>query len=108
MPATDKRDELVFVERSELSYPRGISDLHSLWLSYIVFDVRLIRLFVLRVQNIDSIVRWADRELPVVNTRGDVLFNSWAELFDGAGGIFAQPPRLYSFSGKNILTDISW
>lgn len=61
-----------------------------------------------RVQNIDSIVRWADRELPVVNTRGDVLFNSWGELFDGAGGIFAQSPRIYSFNGKNILTDDSW
>lgn len=61
-----------------------------------------------RTQNIDSIVRWADRDLPVVNTKGDVLFNSWTELFNGAGGFFAQQPRIYSFSGKNILTDISW
>lgn len=34
-----------------------------------------------RVQNVDSIVRAIDRELPVVNLRGDVLFHSWADMF---------------------------
>ncbi|XP_023173333.2 collagen alpha-1(XV) chain isoform X2 [Drosophila hydei] len=61
-----------------------------------------------RVQNLDSIVRPADWELPVVNTRGDVLFNSWKGVFNGQGGFFSQAPRIYSFSGKNVLTDPLW
>ncbi|XP_064547486.1 collagen alpha-1(XV) chain isoform X6 [Drosophila montana] len=61
-----------------------------------------------RVQNLDSIVRSADWELPVVNTRGDVLFNSWKGVFNGQGGFFSQAPRIYSFSGKNVLTDPLW
>lgn len=61
-----------------------------------------------RITNLDTIVRIADRELPVVNTRGDVLFNSWNSIFNGQGGYFPQTPRIYSFSGKNVLTDISW
>ncbi|XP_022216757.1 collagen alpha-1(XV) chain isoform X7 [Drosophila obscura] len=61
-----------------------------------------------RVQNLDSIVRPADRDLPVVNTRGDVLFNSWNGIFNGQGGFFSQAPRIYSFSGKNVMTDPLW
>ncbi|XP_032592254.1 collagen alpha-1(XVIII) chain isoform X2 [Drosophila grimshawi] len=61
-----------------------------------------------RVQNLDSIVRSADWELPVVNTRGDVLFNSWKGVFNGQGGFFSQAPRIYSFNGKNVLTDPLW
>ncbi|XP_074035185.1 collagen XV/XVIII-type protein multiplexin isoform X2 [Leptinotarsa decemlineata] len=61
-----------------------------------------------RVQNIDSIVRQADRILPVSNLRGEVLFNSWLEMFRGDGAPFSQPPRIYSFNGKNVLTDFSW
>ncbi|XP_037723297.1 collagen alpha-1(XV) chain isoform X6 [Drosophila subpulchrella] len=61
-----------------------------------------------RVQNLDTIVRTADRDLPVVNTRGDVLFNSWKGIFNGQGGFFSQAPRIYSFSGKNVMTDPSW
>ncbi|XP_026832325.1 collagen alpha-1(XVIII) chain isoform X9 [Drosophila erecta] len=61
-----------------------------------------------RVQNLDTIVRLADRDLPVVNTRGDVLFNSWKGIFNGQGGFFSQAPRIYSFSGKNVMTDPSW
>jgi len=64
--------------------------------------------FVYRVQNLDTIVRTADRDLPVVNTRGDVLFNSWKGIFNGQGGFFSQAPRIYSFSGKNVMTDPSW
>lgn len=30
-----------------------------------------------RVQNLDSIVREADKKLPISNLRGEVLFNSW-------------------------------
>lgn len=48
------------------------------------------------------------REIPVVNTRGDVLFNSWGEMFDGSGALFAHAPRIYSFSGQNVLMDPGW
>ncbi|XP_060519711.1 collagen alpha-1(IX) chain-like isoform X2 [Cylas formicarius] len=61
-----------------------------------------------RVQNVDSIVRQADRRLPVSNLRGEVLFNSWSEMFNGDGAPFPHPPRIYSFNGKNVLTDMSW
>ncbi|KAJ8974123.1 hypothetical protein NQ317_007812 [Molorchus minor] len=53
-----------------------------------------------RVQNVDSIVRQADRKLPVANLRGEVLFNSWAEMFNGDGAPFPHPPRIYSFQWK--------
>lgn len=61
-----------------------------------------------RAQNIDSIVNMADRDLPVVNIRGDVLFNSWSDMFRGDGATFPHPPRILSFSGKNLLTDLTW
>ncbi|CAG9793737.1 unnamed protein product [Diatraea saccharalis] len=56
----------------------------------------------------DSIVNWKNRDTPVVNTRGDVLFNSWAEMFDGSGALFAHAPRIFSFSGQNVLMDPAW
>lgn len=40
--------------------------------------------------------------------QGDVLFNSWKSIFTGEGGYFTQPPRIYAFNGKNILTDPTW
>ena len=61
-----------------------------------------------RVQNVDSIVQLSDRDLPIVNIKGDVLFNSWKDIFNGDGAYFSQNPRLYSFNGKNILTDFAW
>ncbi|XP_074099434.1 collagen XV/XVIII-type protein multiplexin isoform X9 [Cotesia typhae] len=61
-----------------------------------------------RVQNIDSIVRPSDRDLPIVNMKGEVLFNSWKEMFNGNDAYFSSNPRIYSFNGKNILTDFTW
>ncbi|XP_042221660.1 collagen alpha-1(I) chain-like isoform X3 [Homarus americanus] len=61
-----------------------------------------------RVQNLDSIVRYSDRDLPVVNLKGEVLFNAWSEAFSGSGGVFAQKPRVFSFDGKEVLTDPTW
>jgi collagen type XVIII alpha len=61
-----------------------------------------------RVQNLDSIVKQDDRELPITNLKGDVLFNSWNSIFSSSGGFFSQVPRIYSFSGKNVLNDPSW
>lgn len=61
-----------------------------------------------RSQNLNSIVRSRDHQLPVVNTKGDVLFNTWAGIFNGQGGLFSQTPRIYSFNGKNVLSDLTW
>nr|XP_022915821.1 collagen alpha-1(XVIII) chain isoform X3 [Onthophagus taurus] len=61
-----------------------------------------------RVQNVDSIVRPSDRKLRVSNLRGEVLFNSWLDMFKGDGAPFSHPPRIYSFNGKNVLTDMTW
>lgn len=63
---------------------------------------------ICRVQHLNSIVRMSDQKLPVVNTKGDVLFQSWQGIFNGQGGLFSQAPRIYSFSGKNVLTDLTW
>lgn len=83
-----------------------------------------------RVQNMDSIVGFQERELPVVNTKvrkksylctqsdtrdfsininsqGEVLFSTWKSIFS-QGGSFLQQPRIYSFNGKNVLTDLTW
>ncbi|XP_067009390.1 collagen alpha-1(XV) chain-like [Anabrus simplex] len=61
-----------------------------------------------RIQSLNSVVRYEDWRLPIINTKGDVLFGSWRSLFDGDGGTFPQQIKIYSFSGKNILTDYSW
>ncbi|KAF5288201.1 hypothetical protein FQA39_LY03969 [Lamprigera yunnana] len=61
-----------------------------------------------RVQDIDTIVRQADRKLPVTNTRGEILFNSWGELFNGDGAVFVNFPRIFSFNGKNVMSDVTW
>jgi collagen type XVIII alpha len=61
------------------------------------------------VQNLDSIVKFSDRNLPVVNTKGDLLFNSWNEIFESSGGKFAtRPPKLYSFNGRSVFQDFHW
>uniref|UniRef100_A0A6A7FZS1 Collagen alpha-1(XVIII) chain-like isoform X4 n=2 Tax=Hirondellea gigas TaxID=1518452 RepID=A0A6A7FZS1_9CRUS len=61
-----------------------------------------------RTQNLDSIVRYIDQELPVVNTKGEMLFNSWRDIFSGAGGLFFQKPRIFSFDGRDIMQDPTW
>jgi hypothetical protein len=44
----------------------------------------------------------------LVNFQGEVLFNSWKDMFNGDGGFLSQQARIYSFSGKNVLTDFAW
>lgn len=62
-----------------------------------------------RVQNLNSIVRQQDNKLPIVNLKGEVLFNSWRDIFTGSSGPFPLPPRIYSFDGRNVLTDnLTW
>ncbi|XP_048525062.1 collagen alpha-1(XVIII) chain isoform X3 [Dendroctonus ponderosae] len=61
-----------------------------------------------RSQDVSSIVRPIDRVLPVCNLRGEVLFDSWQDIFDGRGAPFSHQPRIFSFNGKNVMTDPSW
>ncbi|XP_025409484.1 collagen alpha-1(XVIII) chain-like isoform X1 [Sipha flava] len=61
-----------------------------------------------RLNNLKTIVHESDRDLPVVNIKGDVLFNSWNDIFTENGAFISQQPRIYSFSGKNVLADFSW
>ena len=32
-------------------------------------------------RSLENIVRYTDRELPVVNLRGEVLFKAWKDIF---------------------------
>ena len=61
-----------------------------------------------RIQNVDSIIKPEDRELPITNLRGEVLFNSWNNIFSSGQGNFISSPRIMSFSGKNVLNDPNW
>lgn len=61
----------------------------------------------LGVRNLKSIVRYQDRKLPVVNLRGETLFESWDGIFEGRA-MLEKHSGLYSFSGKNVLQDDQW
>ncbi|XP_066142162.1 collagen alpha-1(XVIII) chain isoform X3 [Euwallacea fornicatus] len=61
-----------------------------------------------RAQDVSSIVRQVDRVLPVSNLRGEVLFDSWMDIFEGRGAPFSHQPRIFSFNGKNVMTDPHW
>nr|XP_026486886.1 collagen alpha-1(XVIII) chain-like isoform X2 [Vanessa tameamea] len=61
-----------------------------------------------KVEDLRSIVkRLRDRNVPVVNLYGDVLFDSWSNMFNGSGALLAKS-NIYSFSGKNVLIDPTW
>ncbi|XP_050545563.1 collagen alpha-1(XVIII) chain-like isoform X2 [Daktulosphaira vitifoliae] len=61
-----------------------------------------------RNNNLKTIVHESDRDLPLVNIKGDVLFNSWKDVFTENGEFLSHQPKIYSFNGKNVLTDFSW
>lgn len=60
------------------------------------------------VQNLDSIVKFSDRNLPVVNTKGEVLFSSWTDIYHNNGKFVSRPPQIYSFNGRNVFQDFHW
>uniref|UniRef100_A0A673MGH1 Collagen, type XV, alpha 1b n=1 Tax=Sinocyclocheilus rhinocerous TaxID=307959 RepID=A0A673MGH1_9TELE len=61
------------------------------------------------LQDLSSIVKKGDRfGLPVVNLKGDVLFGSWMAMFSGDGAVFDPLTPIYSFDGRNVMTDQAW
>ncbi|XP_039755427.1 collagen alpha-1(IX) chain-like isoform X3 [Pararge aegeria] len=44
--------------------------------------------------------------LPVQNSRGEVLFDSWSSMFNGSGALLNN--SIYSFNGKSIFIDPTW
>lgn len=61
------------------------------------------------LQDLSTIVRKAERfSLPIVNLRGQVLFNNWDSIFTGHGGQFNTHIPIYSFDGRDVMTDPSW
>uniref|UniRef100_A0A667WLR9 Collagenase NC10/endostatin domain-containing protein n=1 Tax=Myripristis murdjan TaxID=586833 RepID=A0A667WLR9_9TELE len=60
-----------------------------------------------KLQDLHSIVRKIDRDrLPIVNLKDEVLFDSWDAIFNG--GRMKDNVPIYSFEGKNILSDNAW
>uniref|UniRef100_A0A3Q2Y5P7 Collagenase NC10/endostatin domain-containing protein n=1 Tax=Hippocampus comes TaxID=109280 RepID=A0A3Q2Y5P7_HIPCM len=58
------------------------------------------------LQDLATVVRKADRvHMPVVNLRGELLFKSWMSIFSGNGGTFDPSVPIYSFDGRDVLTD---
>uniref|UniRef100_A0A663EYY2 Collagen type XV alpha 1 chain n=1 Tax=Aquila chrysaetos chrysaetos TaxID=223781 RepID=A0A663EYY2_AQUCH len=61
------------------------------------------------LQDLATVVRKTDRyHLPIVNLKGEILFNNWESIFNGNGGQFNIHVPIYSFDGRNIMTDPSW
>lgn len=62
------------------------------------------------VQDINTIVRRSERyDYPICNSKDELLFNSWNELFSdesNKGALYGK--SIYSFSGRDILTDRRW
>lgn len=76
--------------------------------AHILMNTEMNKFFIFRIQNLDATVKYSDRHLPVINIQGDVLFKSFADIFDGNGGAMIGPLKIYSFSGKNIMMDSNW
>uniref|UniRef100_A0A8C9Q772 Collagen type XV alpha 1 chain n=1 Tax=Spermophilus dauricus TaxID=99837 RepID=A0A8C9Q772_SPEDA len=61
------------------------------------------------LQDLSTVVRKAERySLPIVNLKGQVLFNNWDSIFSGQGGQFNAHVPIYSFDGRDVMTDPSW
>ncbi|XP_067844119.1 collagen alpha-1(XVIII) chain-like isoform X2 [Heptranchias perlo] len=62
-----------------------------------------------RLQDLYSVVRRADRNsVPIVNSKGEVLFDSWSSLFSGSQALFKSNTPIYSFDGRDVLRDQAW
>lgn len=45
---------------------------------------------------------------PCLICKGEVLFSSWMSIFSGNGGTFNPSVPVYSFDGRNVMTDPAW
>lgn len=43
-----------------------------------------------------------------VSHQGEALFSSWMSIFSGNGGTFNPSTPIYSFNGRNVMTDSAW
>uniref|UniRef100_A0A8C9T2P6 Collagenase NC10/endostatin domain-containing protein n=1 Tax=Scleropages formosus TaxID=113540 RepID=A0A8C9T2P6_SCLFO len=61
------------------------------------------------LQDLATVVKKGERfSLPIVNLKGEVLFINWMAIFSGDGGAFEPRVPIYSFDGRNVMTDPSW
>uniref|UniRef100_A0A0R3RLM7 Endostatin domain-containing protein n=1 Tax=Elaeophora elaphi TaxID=1147741 RepID=A0A0R3RLM7_9BILA len=57
------------------------------------------------VQDLNKVVHSGDRDTPVVNLRGERLFDSWSDIFQQQQ--MADIP-IYSFNRRNVFIDSIW
>ncbi|CAK5052061.1 unnamed protein product [Meloidogyne enterolobii] len=61
-----------------------------------------------RVQDLNKVVHEDDRNYtPIVNIRGERLFDSWNSVFDGERSVHAHVP-IYSFNRRDVISDNNW
>lgn len=58
------------------------------------------------VECIGTLKKWL--RLFCLFCQGEVLFDSWMSIFSGNGGQFNPTTPIYSFDGRNVLTDLTW
>lgn len=61
-----------------------------------------------RIQSLQGLVSYAHWDVPIANTKGEMMFRSWKDLFDTNGEMSHQSPRLYSFNGRDVMHDSGW
>ncbi|XP_063156753.1 collagen alpha-1(XV) chain-like isoform X2 [Candoia aspera] len=61
-------------------------------------------------QSLISVVKKTDRNLPVVNLKGQLLAKSWNSLFSkhGTSDFNSMKFPIYAFNGLNVMTDPTW
>ncbi|XP_026541822.1 collagen alpha-1(XVIII) chain-like [Notechis scutatus] len=61
-------------------------------------------------QSLISVVKRTDRNLPLVNLKGQLLAKSWNSLFTMHGNSDFNPMEnpIYAFNGLNVMTDPTW
>ena len=59
-------------------------------------------------RSLENIVRYRDRDLPVVNIKGEVFYSAWRDIFHDPSQPLLTSHPLYSFSRKDVLNSSSW
>merc|ERR1712002_1262670 len=61
-----------------------------------------------RDQDLRSVVsRRAQKDYPILNRKGERIFNSWSAIFK-YGGSAIDPNMIYSFEDRQVMTDARW